>query len=424
MEFSSFEDYSEEFNAPSALQANNVMDWAVILISSMLIALGLISIYSATYDAGMSEYFTKQAVFAGIGAAAMVGLMFIPERWIYQLSYILYGISIVLLIAVIFIGKTVYGSKSWLALGPITFQPSELGKIGTLMAVAKFLSQKGRDLRTLRDMLSVLGIIGLPIMLIMLEPDFGSASVYATMMLGIFFWAGADLFLLYLITGAPLVAIAGFIGREWFFAAAGIFSALSFSFKKGIALTATACILFLGVGFSSNYVYGILKPHQKDRIQTFLNPDNDPRGKGYHVIQSIMAVGSGGITGKGFLQGTQTQLRYIPKQWTDFIFCVPTEEFGFIGGLAVIGLLGTLVFQCVNIASSAGNIFGSVISASVGILLFYHTVVNIGMAIGLFPVMGIPLPFLSAGGSSLVMNMGCIGLVLNVYRNRRRAKRK
>jgi rod shape determining protein RodA len=183
-------------------------------------------------------------------------------------------------------------------------------------------------------------------------------------------------------------------------------------------------LVFIAIGFSSRYVYGVLKPHQQSRIQTFLNPDNDPRGRGYHVIQSIMAVGSGGVTGKGFLHGTQTQLRYIPKQWTDFIFCVPTEEFGFVGGVLVIGLLAILILQCIAIARQSGNAFGSILSASVGIIFFYHATVNIGMAIGAFPVMGIPLPFLSAGGSALVMNMASVGIVLNVYRNRRKVSRK
>ena len=417
------ESSSEEFTPAQPFNANAVMDWAVILVTALLLSLGLISIYSATYDAGMSEYFTKQAIFGLIGIIVLVGVMLLPEKWLYRLSYLFYLTAILLLIAVIVIGKTVYGSKSWLSLGPITFQPSELGKFATLLAVAKYMSSKGADVRNIRDLSIIFLLFAIPIALIMMEPDFGSASVYATMMLGIFFWAGADLFFLFLITGAPFVAIAGFIGKDWFFGVAGLLTAISLLFKRGILMIILSASVFVFVGFSSNYVYSILKPHQKSRIQTFLNPDNDPRGKGYHVIQSIMAVGSGGVTGKGFLQGTQTQLRYIPKQWTDFIFCVPTEEFGFVGGLSVIGLLGLLIFQCITIARQAGNVFGSVLSAGVGILLFYHTMVNIGMAIGLFPVMGIPLPFLSAGGSALVMNMALVGLVLNVYRHRRRSKK-
>jgi rod shape determining protein RodA len=267
-------------------------------------------------------------------------------------------------------------------------------------------------------------LFAIPIGLIMLEPDFGSASVYGVMLLGMMFWGGASLNLITFLVGAPISVIMGFIGREWVFVSSIITASVPMFLKRDLMKALAMLLVFIAIGFSSRYVYGVLKPHQQSRIQTFLNPDNDPRGRGYHVIQSIMAVGSGGVTGKGFLHGTQTQLRYIPKQWTDFIFCVPTEEFGFVGGVLVIGLLAILILQCIAIARQSGNAFGSLLSASVGIIFFYHATVNIGMAIGAFPVMGIPLPFLSAGGSALVMNMASVGIVLNVYRNRRKVGRK
>lgn len=419
-----YDDFTEEFVASGSKQSNAMLDWVLILVTTLLFAMGLISIYSATYDAGMSEYFTKQLLFGIVGGGVMIAIMFMPERWLFDYAYILYGIAMLLLIAVIVIGKTVYGSKSWLTIGPITFQPSEFGKIATLLAVARSISSRGRDLSNWSDLIMPIILFVIPIGLIMLEPDFGSASVYGVMLLGMMFWGGASLNLITFLVGAPISVIMGFIGREWVFVSSIITASVPMFLKRDLMKALAMLLVFIAIGFSSRYVYGVLKPHQQSRIQTFLNPDNDPRGRGYHVIQSIMAVGSGGVTGKGFLHGTQTQLRYIPKQWTDFIFCVPTEEFGFVGGVLVIGLLAILIMQCIAIARQSGNAFGSLLSASVGIIFFYHATVNIGMAIGAFPVMGIPLPFLSAGGSALVMNMASVGIVLNVYRNRRKVGRK
>jgi rod shape determining protein RodA len=419
-----YDDFTEEFVASGSKQSNAMLDWVLILVTTLLFAMGLISIYSATYDAGMSEYFTKQLLFGIVGGGVMIAIMFMPERWLFDYAYILYGIAMLLLIAVIVIGKTVYGSKSWLTIGPITFQPSEFGKIATLLAVARSISSRGRDLSNWSDLIMPIMLFLIPIGLIMLEPDFGSASVYGVMLLGMMFWGGASLNLITFLVGAPISVIMGFIGREWVFVSSIITASVPMFLKRDLMKALAMLLVFIAIGFSSRYVYGVLKPHQQSRIQTFLNPDNDPRGRGYHVIQSIMAVGSGGVTGKGFLHGTQTQLRYIPKQWTDFIFCVPTEEFGFVGGVLVIGLLAILIMQCIAIARQSGNAFGSLLSASVGIIFFYHATVNIGMAIGAFPVMGIPLPFLSAGGSALVMNMASVGIVLNVYRNRRKVSRK
>jgi|JI9StandDraft_2_1071091.scaffolds.fasta_scaffold20637_3 rod shape determining protein RodA len=400
-----------------------LFDWSVFLVAIMLVAIGLISIYSATFDIKTSAYFIKQLQYAAVGITVMFALAFMPERWLSITAFGSYGLSILLLIAVVLIGKTVYGSKSWLYLGPIGFQPSELAKIGTLLALAEFISRKGVDLRTIRDMATTVGIVALPIGLIMLEPDFGSASVFAAMLLGVMLWAGVDLFLLFVVVSAPLIVVSAFVGKVWFYTLASLCTVGAVFFRRGIVVTVISIGLFVGVGFSSSYVYGVLKPHQKDRILSFLDPERDPRGKGYNVIQSVMAVGSGGLTGKGFLHGTQTQLRYIPKQWTDFIFCVPTEEFGFVGGVLVVGLLGILIFRAITIASIAHNKFSAVMCIGVATLMLYHTLVNVGMAIGLFPVMGIPLPFLSAGGSSLVVNFASVGLLLNAYRLRQAKQR-
>jgi len=408
-----------DFSTARTPNTAETFDLSLFFATILLITSGLISIYSATYYTGLSEFFSKQLQYAGIGLVCMITVAYLPERWLYNLSYIGFFIGLLLLAAVLTpLGKEVYGSRSWIALGSFTFQPAELVKFGTIAAVARYLSQKGTDIGTIRDAgISLLFFI-VPIGLIMAQPDFGSASVFIALAVGMSLWAGVDLYFLYIIVCAPGVAISAFLGTNIFYAAAAGASVISLFFRRGIIISLIGIGVLVGAGYSSGYVYSIMKPHQKARIQTFLNPDSDPKGRGYNVIQSILAVGSGGLVGKGFLQGTQTQLRYIPKQWTDFIFCVPTEEFGFLGGLAILFFMGTIIYRCVDTATTATSRYGSLLSFGVAVMFFYHVVVNVGMAIGFFPVMGIPLPFMSAGGTSLVINMVMIGAVLNVHRQK------
>lgn len=397
----------------------DVFDWNTFLIAVSLIAIGLISIYSATFDAGMDDYFFKQLMFTGVGTVAMIGLIFVPERWLGVMAYGVYGVTLLLLVAVVLVGHEVYGSKSWLIIGPISIQPSELAKVGTLFALARYISRPNVDLRTLRDIGIALLHIAVPVALIMQEPDFGSATVFVVMLIGVALWSGADLMLLYALIVPPIVALVAFFGEVPMIVATIVAALGALAFRRGIVITVAVIAITIAAGFSPTVMYKIMKPHQRSRIEVFLDPNKDPKGRGYHVIQSTMAVGSGGFLGKGFLQGTQTQLRYIPKQWTDFIYCVPTEEFGFLGGITVLGLLLGLSWRCIRIAEMVRTKFASCIAAGIGSIWAYHTTINIGMAIGVMPVMGIPLPFLSAGGSSLVVNMAMVGLLLNFYRNRR-----
>jgi rod shape determining protein RodA len=242
---------------------------------------------------------------------------------------------------------------------------------------------------------------------------------------GVLLWSGADLFILTIIGVTPIVGIAALYGvlfdAMWVFAIVVALAAAGlFLFRRNVVVTSVAILVLIGAGLAVRPVFERLEPYKQNRLITLFEPERNPRGEGYHVIQSMLAVGSGGVTGKGFLKGTQTQLRYIPEQWTDFIFCVPTEEFGFVGGLIVIGLLASIILRAVSIAGLVRTKFASIVAISYGTVLLYHTMVNIGMAIGLFPVMGIPLPFLSAGGTALIMNLAMIGLLLNFYKTRRR----
>lgn len=394
-------------------------DILTTLITILLVVLGAVSIYSATVAPGMKVYFDRQIIFAVIGIATMILVAYLPQRIIQSSSYLFYAISILLLVGVIVMGKEVNGQKNWLVLGPITFQPSEFAKLSTIMAVAMYLAQRGIRITTFRDFSIVSLIVALPTALILLE-DFGTASVFLVVYFGILLWSGFDLYILFYVACLPILGILSFFDDTIYYSFAIVATIGMFLFRRRIVLTVVLVVSFFSINLVSDTIYGYLQPHQKSRIDTFLNPDKDPRGKGYNVIQSIMAVGSGGLTGKGYMQGSQTQLKYIPKQWTDFIFCVPAEEFGFAGGMTVIGLLTMLIVRGISIATKAQNVesnrFASLVAAGISMMFFYHMVVNIGMAIGLFPVMGIPLPFMSAGGTSLVINLMMVGVLLNIYR--------
>jgi rod shape determining protein RodA len=233
------------------------------------------------------------------------------------------------------------------------------------------------------------------------------------------FWAGAKLFYIYAIVATFIATISAIFSLYFLIAIIVISIIVLLLIKENWSIIFTFCGFLLAVGFSFDYFYDHLAPYQQKRITTFLNPSLDPLGAGYNAIQAKVAIGSGGLLGKGFLQGTQTQLRFIPKQWTDFIFCVPGEEFGFVGSIIVLVLLFYVLFRGVKIASSAKSRFPSLAAMGIVSVLLYHVLINLGMTMGLLPVMGLPLPFLSYGGSVLLSVMIMSGLLLNFYSRRK-----
>jgi len=411
-----------EYGFDSRRQSGEFIDWSTFLISILLVTIGLISIYSATYDAGMSSRFSQQLIYACLGYGMVIVILFIPETWIFTMAYPVYGIMALMLISVKLFGHEVNGTTGWLNLGFVTIQPAELAKVTTLLAAARYLSSKGIDIKNLRDFLSVSGIVLFPAALIFIQPDHGTSTVIVALLFGILFWAGFDLFTLFTVFSIPAVGIMSLFGIGSFVTSVSIFSIAAGFFRKKLYVTIIAIVVVTGVGYSSKVMVDKLEPYQKKRIEIFLNPGSDLRGSGYNVNQSILAVGGGRLTGKGFLGGTQTQLRYIPAQWTDFIFSVPAEEFGFVGAVSVILLIAGFIIRAVSIAGESDSNFLSLICFGAGTIIFYHTVINIGMAIGLMPVMGIPLPFLSSGGSFLISDLAIVGLLLNAYRAHRRKK--
>ncbi|MBW7887701.1 MAG: rod shape-determining protein RodA [Bacteroidetes bacterium] len=384
-----------------------------------LAAVGLISIYSATFDAYAGRDFYRQLTWVGIGLIAMLVTMLVPLRWLQRQAFTIFFSSLPLLILVLIMGRRVYGSQSWLGIAGLGIQPSEFIKISTLLALSSFLSRSDVRATDLKDLVKAGGIVLLPITLIMMQPDFGTALTFLGMFIPVLFWAGASQFLIIIIIAPAFIGVASIIGTTPFLLVLlllgiGLYAVGGNRFVAALVFGANALI-----GLLVQLVYDKLPLYQQKRIQTFLDPNNDPLGAGYNVIQAKVAIGSGGLWGKGFLHGTQTQLSFIPKQWTDFIFCVPGEEFGFIGALIILALFALLLYRGVRLATITKNRFGSLLAIGITSLLAFHIFVNIGMSVGLMPVIGIPLPFLSYGGSSLLSYMIMAGLLMNVYANRK-----
>ncbi|MCX6137681.1 MAG: rod shape-determining protein RodA [Ignavibacteriales bacterium] len=394
-------------------------DRTVFLTCIALVIIGIFAIYSATYDAHAGSSFHKQILWASVGFVLMIVVTFLPLRFLQRSSYIAYFASLMVLAAVLAVGRKVYGSQSWFGVAGMGVQPSEFVKITTLLALAQFLGNPDVNLGRVKDLATTFGIVMLPVTLIMMQPDFGTSLTFFGMLIPVLYWAGASNFLILAIVTPPLVALSAIIGTTAFIAVLILVAVVLYLARENRFLAVTVFGLNIVVGIFVQMMYEKLPLYQQKRITTFLDPNNDPLGAGYNVIQAKVAIGSGGVFGKGFLQGTQTQLNFIPKQWTDFIFCVPGEEFGFVGAMVVLGLFAVLLTRGIRLGYSVKNRFGSVIAIGISALFAFHMFVNVGMCLGLMPVIGIPLPFLSYGGSSLVSYMIMAGLLMNVYANRK-----
>lgn len=395
-------------------------DYRGLLICLGLVGVGLLSVYSATYDVGAAAAFEKQLVWAGLGLVALVVAAFFPLKTLQRISLPLYIGTLGILLVILVIGHTVAGSKSWFGVAKgIGGQPSEFAKVTTVLALSAFLARTSISLSNPKHLMLAIAVVAIPMLLVLVEPDLGTSVVFFLMMLPVLYWAGASNFVLAAIL-APIIAAAGaLLGTLVFLVSLIVSGSLLYVARQNRFAAAVAFALTLAVGLSVQAVYERLPAYQQKRISTFLNPASEQKGAGYNVYQSKVAIGSGGFLGKGYLQGTQTQLNFIPEQWTDFIFCVPGEEFGFVGASIVIGLFTGLLLHGVNIAGLSKNKFASAASIGITAIFGVHVLINIGMSMGLLPVIGIPLPFLSYGGSALIANMAMVGLLMNFYSNRK-----
>lgn len=452
------------------------VDWPTFSIFLALVTLGWVMIYAVDYEEGqpllaLSSSAGKQLIWMVISFATMLIVMLIDWKFWRTFAYPIYGVTLALLAGVLIFGVTIKGATSWYSIGGSTIQPSEFGKLGACLAMSAFLSSTTTDLKKWSDQLIALGIIIAPIVLIILQPDAGSALVFMSLLIvlyregfpSIYYVIGftmAVLMIMGLITEDPrliwifllgisttyishlifdktrfYVILAAIVSlglwwgaRQAYFepnislvSLASIFGGLSifYGWKKGIripAIMASAIVTCSALAYGANYAFNeMLKPHQQDRINVWLQPDKcDPRGSLYNLIQSKMAISAGGFSGRGYLNGTMTRLNYVPEQSTDFIFTSVGEEHGFIGVLVVLGLFLFFLLQIMRLAERQRSTFSRIYAYAFAGIIFIHVVINIGMTMGLAPVIGIPLPFISRGGSSLLGFTIMLGILLNL----------
>ena len=460
--------------------ATNAFDWPLFSLYLALLAIGWGMLYSVGYGDGyglsLSDFLLttqvgKQTIWIGASLVALFFVYLIDVTFWRTLAYPIYGITLVLLVGVLVFGNEIKGATSWFRVAGFTFQPSELAKFGTALAVASFLSQYSTDLRQLRDQLVCFGMLLVPMGLILLQPDAGSALIFSAFLLPFYregfpggFFVVAFLLAGLLILGFrfdPLwvVAVLGLIGScvfarhlpraNYWLLGLTLLGVVSFLLASTYLpwVVAASTLLFLGLAvyhffgrqnrlatllgagflagallvFAASWSFdNLLKSHQQDRINVWLNPSKcDPQGSLYNVLQSKMAIGSGRLMGKGYLAGNLTKGNYVPEQSTDFIFCTIGEEHGFVGSLSIIALFSLLLFRITQLAERQRTPFARAFAYGVAGIFFVHFLINIGMTMGLMPVIGVPLPFISKGGSAMLGFTLLIGVLLKLDTQRR-----
>jgi len=348
-------------------------DWLLLLLTFAIMTVGLVTLYSALFSGGevRSTVVTRQLYWLGTGALVMILAFSIDHQWFERFAYPAYVIGLILLLAVLIFGKTVSGSKRWLDLGLVVAQPSELMKPLLVIALARFFArQEKKGGYRLRELWLPALMVILPVALIAMEPDLGTAALLLAISVSVILFVGVRLSSIMVLGGFALGSLPLF----WF----------------------------------------LMKGYQRQRILTLLDPGRDPLGAGYHIIQSKIAVGSGKFWGKGFLEGTQGQLRFIPEHHTDFIFTVLAEEWGFVGSMLLLALFLCFLLRGLNVARRSRDQFGTLLAFGITAIVFWHVAINVAMVLGMLPVVGIPLPLVSYGGSSAVVTLASVGILMNV----------
>jgi len=348
-------------------------DWTLLALVMFICAIGVVNIYSTGFSLSdnQSPLYLKQLQWMVLGLSLMVITFLVDYRAINRAAYVIYAISIASLIYVALFGHTANGAQRWISFGFVLFQPSELMKVTIIIALARYFDDhKSQEPYLLRELFVPFLMVMVPCVLILKQPDLGTA-------------------LIIIIVSASIVLL---IGMNW----------------KSVLIAAASILAILPVAWF------FLKDYQKDRLLTFLSPESDPLGTGYHIIQSMIAVGSGGFLGKGFLRGSQTQLKFLPEQQTDFVFSVFAEEWGFVGGFVLMVMFISLFIWGLKIALHSKDLLGTILAFGITALIAWQMVINMGMVLGILPVVGIPLPFISYGGSAMFTLLGAIGLLMNV----------
>lgn len=405
------------------------VDGFTILLFLLLMVIGWFNIYAAVFTDetvsifDMNTNFGKQLIFIIVAIMTGTAILLMDAKFFSTFSPVFYGITIILLVVVLVIGRNVGGNQAWIPIGSFRLQPSEFAKWSSCLLLAKYLSSGNFKLTDFKTQVVCAAILGLPMFLIMLQPDTGSAMVFGSLIL-VLYREGLSPY--YLISGVLMIIL--FVTTLLFgklmvsLALIALTGLLIYNYQKNRKLITTfiaGFVLSTIFMFSVDFVYdNVLKSHQKGRIDILLGISTDLRGAGYNVNQSKIAIGSGGLLGKGYLQGTQTKFNFVPEQSTDFIFCTVGEEWGFVGSFTVILIYLVLLLRIVVLAERQRSSFNRIYGYSVACILFCHFFINIAMTIGLMPVIGIPLPFLSYGGSSLISFTILLFILLKLDANR------
>jgi rod shape determining protein RodA len=420
------------------IQRKSEFDFFLLFLSITLWIIGLFLVFSAThiYDSGPLIHSTRnQIIWVTMGLLTILIITSIPTRLYYSLSYVIYGFSLLLLLVGVFTGVISKGAERWIVVAGVRLQPAEFAKIGLVLALARYLSDKSLSLQRISSFIVPCILIIVPFALIIKQPDLGSALILGAISLPVFFWAGLTILEIFFLT-SPILSLA----------LSAIPLILAFTSKTplgigeaipwGIFFIVLCIILYLTrppmfilvsvvalnlftAGITTVVWNGFLQDYQKKRILSFINPEADPAGAGYQVIQSKVAIGSGHIMGKGYLKGTQTRLSFLPEQHTDFIFSVLGEQFGLFGCTAVLLLYLMIVIRGYTTTQHVKNNFSNLVIVGSVSLIAFHVFINVSMTIGMMPVVGVPLPFLSYGGSFTLTIAILIGFVLNARYNKK-----
>ncbi|MCL1911702.1 MAG: rod shape-determining protein RodA [Leptospirales bacterium] len=426
------------------------IDYLLIAAVTLIALIGCLLIYSGGFDPiekTNNGLYKKQIIWFVIGFIFMMVFAFINYHQLGDYSHYIY-IALILLLCATFLGGSIRNIKAWLYFGTFSIQPAEFMKLGVVIFLARILEARERDIKHFREIVLASIIFIIPIIIIFKQPDFGTAVLFIPILFTMLFVGGADithLVSIILTSAIALVVPMAVTYSEW---VGDESSNILFDFFKNTKILVIVSLIFLliaAVTFGLRYIYNIkkifrriyvsfgvlsfgllgsiviqnfFKPYQKKRILVFLNPELDPQASGYHIIQSKIAIGSGGFTGKGFLQGSQSQLGFLPEKTSDFIFSVAAEEWGFLGAVIVLLLLGFVLFRGVQTALEAKDKFGALLASGITATMFMHIMINVGMNTGIMPVTGLPLCFVSYGGSNLLMSMISIGILLNIRSKR------
>ncbi|WP_234996997.1 rod shape-determining protein RodA [Hymenobacter roseosalivarius] len=397
------------------------LDWVTIGIYALMVGLGWLSVYAASYSpdapsvgfAGqsfqelMAFNWFKQIIWIGTAVVLMVILVVVDYKAYDTFAYGFYAIVVVLLLVTLFVARPIAGSRSWLELGPVRLQPAEFAKFATALAVSRYMAGINLRHQNWRDQAVLAGLTLLPPLLIIASNETGQALVFGAFLLAYFREGMSPLILIVLAAAGIILILALLIPKLWLIGGitlilGGIFLVNSRVMRHHLPLALSVWAVVVGMVFGVDFFFNnVLQPHQRKRIEVLINPSADPLGVGWNVTQSKIAIGSGGLMGKGFLEGTQTKFDFVPEQSTDFIFCTVGEEWGWMGSLVVIILFMALLMRLVYVAERQKSVFGRTYGYCVASIFFFHFAVNVGMTIGLAPVVGIPLPLFSYGGSSL-----------------------